>query len=450
MSDKLCAILFSLGILGQGLLVRRIAGTWLCPGGLYALFWFLFSFPPLVLFPEVPVQSWAIAYILASAVAFSLGGIFFDWRRALRINRQKSQKRDGGYDNPLFRQLFYGATALCLLMLLLNSYAQGITLNDLFFDFYASANQYLERRYAGELNENIFGRLAVVLAYTGVTLGGILCHYAQTGFRRWTIILLSFLPSIVVMVTQSARGMLLLALGYFFGALMLARLRDHNLRLGEWRSAKRLLVALVVLVPLVAVSFISKGLYAQDDADYVWRRLAFYFSSYSSAHLYAFSDWFAYLVGQPAMNSYAIEAPTYGFHTFMSVFRWFGSERPVPIGYYDEYFLYKDLMSSNVYTVFRGLISDFGILGSLGFLFVVGYGCHLSFYLLLVVRRPAVSAAFFVFMFGYLYNSFTISLLIWNSVYASFLLLCGVFMINNVNWSRRLPETTSEAPVPQS
>jgi oligosaccharide repeat unit polymerase len=449
MSDKWYAILLSLGILGQGMVVRRSVGTWLCPGGLYALFWFLFSFPPLVLFPQVPVEPMAIAYILVSAVVFSLSAACFDWGRAMRVNRLKSAATGQAYDTPLFRGLFYGATLLSLVLLLLNSEAQGITLHDLASDFYTSANQYLVRRYAGDLNENIYGKLAMVLIYVAVMMGGFLCHHARTAKRRWAVIFLSFLPSIFVMVTQSARGMLLLSLGYFFGALVLARLREHKLGLGEWRSMQRLVLYGLLLVPLVAVSFISKGLYTHDDSDYMWRRLLFYFSSYSSAHLYAFSDWFAFFIGEPAMNTYAVEPPAHGFHTFMSVFRWFGSERPVPVGYYDEYFLYDDLMSSNVYTIFRGLISDFGLTGSLVFLFAVGFGLHLSFYLFLMVRRPAISAAIFVLMFGYIYNSFTISLLIWNSVYASFVLLCGVLILNNISWRRRVvgpPQPAAGSP----
>ena len=69
------------------------------------------------------------------------------------------------------------------------------------------------------------------------------------------------------------------------------------------------------------------------------------------------------------------------------------------MGVYDEFFTYGEYVKGNLYTVFRGIITDFGLLGSLFLLlylvfsviFAIGGFCvemaaHLLFYFLLFCR----------------------------------------------------------------
>ena len=139
-------------------------------------------------------------------------------------------------------------------------------------------------------------------------------------------------------------------------------------------------------------------------------------ASYAFGHLYAFSDWFTHYVGNPSANRYASESAGYGFYTFMTFFKAFGDTRHVPVGIYDEFFEYKDVLITNIYTIFRGLITDFGLIGTIVYMFVSGYVFHLAEPFLLVRRRPEGSVAMFILAVYYSYATFVISAFIWTTI----------------------------------
>jgi oligosaccharide repeat unit polymerase len=138
--------------------------------------------------------------------------------------------------------------------------------------------------------------------------------------------------------------------------------------------------------------------------------------------------------------SYLTEPAGHGFYTFATLFKMMGSQRVLPMGAYDDYYSYGPL-TSNVYTMFRGLIMDFGFIGSVAFMFGVGLVVHWAFYSLLASKRPALSVASFIFTMGFLFSSFVISMLGSNVVYyATFALLWLVLGINVLlSNSRRAP-----------
>jgi oligosaccharide repeat unit polymerase len=161
-------------------------------------------------------------------------------------------------------------------------------------------------------------------------------------------------------------------------------------------------------------------------------QLLYYFASYSSGHVYAFSDWFSHVLGNPSIMEYFDDGPSYGFYTFMAIFKAFGSTREVPVGTFAEYYHYGALLETNVYTMFRGLILDFGIAGTVVFTFLSGWLFHLSFHAMLVRKRPAFNVAVFIFMVGYSFNSVFVSMLMWNSIYVSFALVTIILLANRL------------------
>jgi oligosaccharide repeat unit polymerase len=430
--DKCFALALSLMILWQASLVRRMVGTWLFPACIFGLFWFAYTFVPLVLLASAPVDPVAIAFILVCTTVFSASSLCFDWRYAFHQNGLKGHTGDEAYDNLFCRISFYGAIALSLLFLVMNSVLQGITVYDLIFDFFASAARYTELRYAEEIDVNIFGQLSLVLSYVGVTLGGFVYVHSRSRGMRWLVVCAAFLPSLLVMLTQSAKGLFLLSVVMFYGATLVCRLsRDNRTLLGKG-TATRAIVWTALASPVLIVSFLTRGLYGSEDTGYVIERLIYYFMSYSSGHLYAFSDWFANFSGRQSVMQYANDVGSYGFYTFMALFKLFGIDRAVPQGVYDEYFFYGDLLSSNIYTIYRGLIIDFGVLGSFVFMFATGVLLHLCFFVMLVNRKPVVTVAVFIYMIAYFQTSFLISVLMWNSIYVSFALLVAILLCNKI------------------
>jgi oligosaccharide repeat unit polymerase len=181
----------------------------------------------------------------------------------------------------------------------------------------------------------------------------------------------------------------------------------------------------------MCISFVSRGLYEYSSIEALMQKLIYYFNSYAFAHIYAFSDWFSYYVGAPHIMNYTDKHEIYfGFYTFMPIFEILGSSITVPDGVYDEYFYFSDVFTTNIYTVFRGVILDFRLIGSIVFWFILGLVAHLSYYFLLTKKMPIFSAPFFVVLFGFYYTSFIISLFIWASIGASLALLSLILFVN--------------------
>ncbi len=429
--DKVLAISFSLAILAQAAFARRLAGTWLFPASLFGLFWFGYTFLPLVVLFSVPANPWAVGFIFLNTVAFTLSSIFLPWHKAYLRNQDKRKKSSGQYDNRLMRATFFISATLSLVFLVTNTIKQDITLFDLIFNFFESSAKYTEMRYAEEITVNIFLQLGIVLTYVASALGGFVYYYAKSLTARAPILLLTFLPSIFVMTTQSAKGQLFLAVILFFGAILVCRLNDGRTHVIGRKGLRNIFWGVLAIIPMLIVSFMSRGLYDSGDSEFIVQRLIFYFASYAFGHMYAFSDWFNSLMGRPAFNTFFVEEHLqYGFYTVMGLFKLAGSTKEVPQGVFDEYFLHGDLLSSNVYTMFRGLILDFGLVGALIFMFVTGAILHLSFYRLLTRHHPIMPACTFIFMMGYFYTSFIISVFIWNSYYVSIVILWMILAVN--------------------
>src|SRR6266480_2454914 len=450
--DKCLALAFSLMILVQAYLARRYVGTWLVPACLFGLFWFGFTFIPLAILFWVPAHPAAIAFLFLCTLAFSMGSLPFNWKTAIERNALKRETTALVYGSPFLKVVFYLSTVASLVFLTLNLFAQGFSPHDLFFDLYASAAAYANLHFSESLNVHIFDRLSLLCSYLGVILGGFLLPSMPTNTGRRAIVVLSFLPSIFVAVTQSAKGHLFFCIVFFYAGLLVYRVSTGTLSLFDKGRIRSLTLCVAVLIAIVTVSFLGRGLYTIDDSEDLIRKLVAYYSSYSFSHIYAFSDWFAFFIGKHSELVYPQESATHGFYTFMALFELMGSHKVVPMGVFDDYYSYGDLLTGNIYTMFRGLILDFGLIGSVLFMLATGFLLHLSFHAMLRNKRPVFTVAVFVLMMGYFYGSFIISVLVWINIYVTFVLLWMVLQINKVitqmGRRRSAPPEPLVAPVP--
>jgi oligosaccharide repeat unit polymerase len=426
---KILAVVFSLTILLNAYVVRRIVGTWLFPAALSALFWFAFTFVPLIALYYVPVNPWGVLFICASTIAFSVGSLAFPWNEAFRQNRQKECPTNY-FNTPFLWVVFLSSSILSLIFFVLGMFEQGFSLNDMWFSTVATATAYSNMRYAEELASSLATKLSLQLAYLAVTTGGLLFGSARS--RRqlvWTLVG-SFTPPVAVMLLQSAKGLLFSFIALFFGCILVTRIFAGRLYVLDRRTFRIALVLMVVLLPFTALSFLARGFGDIVDPEVVREGVSQMALSYAFGHLYAFSDWFAFHTGQAASMRYPIEQTGYGFYTFMSLFRLAGSTREVPIGIYDEFFTYQDVLTTNIYTIFRGLIVDFGLIGTMLYMVASSAVIHLSFYSLLVARRPWASVVMFIFTLLYFYLSFGASMLTWTTIPAVAIALSGCLYVN--------------------
>ncbi len=430
--EKCLALVFSLMILGQAYLVRRYVGTWLFPACIFGLFWFGFTFFPLAILFWVPVNPYAIAFIFVCTVAVSMGSLVFDWKTAFARNAWKRETTATMYGSPFLRVVFYAASFAALACVVLDSLAQGISLHDLFYNLIVSAAAYRDLGGYGYLDVTIFGRFGTMFIFLSVILGGLLFPAMPTRRGRWAVVVLAFLPPIFMAVAQSSKWTLFASIVFFWAGILVRRVAIGNLLLFEKGNIKLLTLYALILILIATVSFMSRGVYAVEDNEEVRNLLVARFASYSCSHIYGFSDWFSFVNGRHSELAYGHESTTYGYYTFAPLFRVMGSHKVVAEGTFDDYYSYGDLLAGNIFTMFRGLVLDFGMIGSVLFMLTAGLLIHWAFCAMLRNKRPVFTVAVFVFAVTYFYWSFGVSMLSVSTTYLTFAILWAVLQINKL------------------
>lgn len=413
-AERAVCILLSIGILANALIVHRIVRAWFFPSVLFSIAWFVYTIVPLVCFPAAHVYPAAMLYILCATIAVSFGSVA-RWQSLLSRSSIEKVNFRGYYGTGALTFSFFAAFAIAVICLLLNSLEQGISLDQLANNLNESAAEYAGRRYGYDIVPNAYQQIGNILAYFCAGLGGLVLLSHRNKWLRFLIIASSLFPAIFVMLSQSARGMLFLCAAIFYGGILVSRLQQDSFSLISRRAIPVVLAGLATAVPLVTISFLARGVSFGAGQGFL-DAIAPYWASYTSGHLFAFSDWFGNYVGLPSAQSYDDPGTTGGFYTFTSIFRALGDNRPTPIGVYDEYLFIPPYIGTNIYTVFRGMIHDFGLVGSLSVLALLSFGTHLAFRSLLKSPTPAFSVAVTLFAVAFIYQSFIISAMMWTTL----------------------------------
>lgn len=420
------ALIVSSLLLALSLFCRRCVGAWANPASIFSFFWFLYTFIPLVVVWDVPLNLFSIIYIFFFNVLFCSGCLLFNWSHALHFNKYKPPSAFV-FGGRVFIAVFVIIALLSFFLCVVDLFLQGIPISS--SNILSIGAEYAEKRYGGDLVVSVYSKLSVFLSMPCAVLGGLVWGANRKG--RLFYLFIAFLPSVFVMVFQSAKGMFFFSVALFLGGILVTKIYDDEMRdfkISFSGILKISFVGIVVFAGLV-ISFLSRGA-ATLDLEGKIAFLKYYFASYSSGHLYAFSEWFSdrYFNGAHQL-SFEQDALQMGFYTFMSFYRVIGDSREVPIGIYDEFLDYPGIVTTNIYTVFRGLITDFTLVGSFFFAAFLGLICHAFFYGLLLRDRYFLGSIFFIYFFAISYQSYVVSSLVWLTTPASFLFVAFVVAI---------------------
>lgn len=405
---KLLAILASILILGIAFIVRAAAGIILIPAGIFAIVWFIFTFFPLVILFKTPINSGAILYIAAAVLVFSLSALPFNWKNALRYNRRKSLSI-GKFDSQFLTLtlcLSVVASASLSILTMLNN---GVLIEQIAFDLIRTSGQFAATRGNDGMEYGVIGQLSILFTYLSPLLGGLRALAPKSG----KFFIFSLIPCLITMVTQSSKLVFLISLCFYFSGAIVAKIYANKMQLPKPTGLPKLILGTLLLSLLVLVSFVSRlGDFEFNNIDAILDPLIYSITSYTQGQIYAFADFFSYTMGAPSASTFKNDYHSYGAYTFASISEMLGFGKDFPPGMYLETGYFKDTFETNIFTFFRGLIYDFGILGSLLFLFFFGLLAHATTYQLLVKKRAwllcAVFIALLVFIFmGYLVSVFT-------------------------------------------
>ena len=428
--EKIIAALFSLGILSIGILVGKWLKTFLNPTSIFCFFWFIYTFFPIVFVISVPINALSIIFIFIAIFFFSVSVIFFKWNIAFDKNQLKKELVPNLFSNSFMINMNYLIFIIIIVCLIIDIYIQGFTIFDFTSNFFESSNKFMVKRYTDEIIPNPFSQVSNILNYSLNILGGIVIGSKITNkITNIKLIIINIMPAAIITLTQAAKGTILLSIVLFFSGILISRIFKHNLELTNKKTNKILLFASISLLIILLISILSRGLYELEGSDLI-STLKYNFNSYAFGHIYAFSDWFSFYLFSDSLENYVFNGHTNGFYTFMSIFKAFGDTTFVPPGVFIEYFSYNNILQTNIYTLFRGTITDFGIFGSFIFCFFLGLFSNISYYCILYFKKPIWSISFFSILLGFYYTSFIISLFIWKSVFITILVVSLILKIN--------------------
>jgi oligosaccharide repeat unit polymerase len=428
--EKIIAIIFSLGILSIGILVAKWLKTFLNPTTIFCFFWFLYTFFPLIFVINVPVNALSIIFIFIALLFFSISIIFFKWNIAFVKNQLKRELESNLFSNSFMINMNHLMFIIIIICLIIDIYIQGFTIFDFTGNFFESSNKFMVKRYSDEIIPNPFSQILNILNYSLNILGGIvLGSKIENKKTKIKLLIINILPAAIITLTQAAKGTILLSIVLFFSGILISRVFKHNLELTNKKTNKLLFWASISLLIILLISFLSRGLYELEGSDLI-STLKYNFNSYAFGHIYAFSDWFSFYLFSESMEDYVFNGHTNGFYTFMSIFKAFGDTTFVPPGVFTEYFSYNNILQTNIYTFFRGTITDFGIFGSFIFCFFLGLISNFTYYCILYFKKPIWSISLFSILLGFYYTSFIISLFIWKSVFITILVVSVILKIN--------------------
>ena len=345
---------------------RLYSRTWLEPGSFFLLIWVIYIFIPILVAPENHIYSFGIWYIFSFSLAIILGSLV--WNRLEPVSRlDKALTRGvnlGNYSNILFNftiifVLLSGIGVPMLLVAGINRYNLVVEL----FSLSSLPNLFYVDRDSGifQLPWQING--FIYFTYTASLIGGFTFNLFLDKKKLFCFIplFIAFFYGVVLAVRSGIFLSIILWLSGWLGSLVY--LQDFKFR------PQTIMFSLVSFMVLIIV-FISVGWLRSGADDYF---LLMEFIDYARisyfGHLSAFSTW---------LNDYHYTGLTFGANTFSGPLDFLGIiERE--IGFYKQNIFLTDSIYTNIFTVFRGLIEDFSIPGTLIIGFGVGMCVRLAF-----------------------------------------------------------------------
>jgi oligosaccharide repeat unit polymerase len=408
---KLIAIFFSAFMLFQAVAIWRVVGTFLFPAAIFSLVWFFYTVIPLVLLFEVPINPVSIAYISLCSLMFTLGSLPFDWKKAFIMNKNKDASFLRHFKSSIIYFSLFSSSIFAILLSAMSMARNGVDLQFLISNLSETSGSYAAQRGHEKLEYGTIEILSYLFTNITPVFGGFLYDIKHKVIKNLIILIVSFSPAIIYMSTQSTKIIILTSILLYLGGILLVKIYNNDFKLFKKTSIIKGLIGISILVPFISFSLMSRQLFSNfNTTEEMLENLRYGLNSYLLGQTYAFSDFFTYYLGQNASQSYKNDYNSYGYFTFKALFDSLGGTKYFPPTYYEEGYFYGTTLGTNIFTIFRSLIYDFGWVGSLVFFLCCSVFVHYFFHRLLSHRKSWVSCAVFIVFISFIFMSYLFSI----------------------------------------
>jgi oligosaccharide repeat unit polymerase len=355
-------------LLPLALAARMAAGRWLRPGAMFAGYWAIAGIAPLLLFETPRVGVIAIVYIAVAVVLFSLGAMVAGGfggptrvtRPVVRLNRK------------LVMPAIWVGTGAGFIAGLLTIRENGLSVATLlsFDGVLETGNTIAVQRYSGQsASYAVAGLLAVTYA------SALVAPYARVldpTLRRWWLLAPVISALFYSTVTTGKLALLIAGACTICGFIAATMLRTGDAPKVTRRGVVvTLAAACAIFAAFTAITFIRLGHVDSGSVPVVREKL----STYAFGYEPGFSEWLG------RYESAHRESMPLGWGTAsvagLSVLT--GQSRGDTRAYEERVVINEDGVTTNIYTIFRGLLIDFGTAGAALAVFAFGLATGLAF-----------------------------------------------------------------------
>jgi len=433
---KILSIIFSTAFFLLAVILKNKVGTNYHPAGIFANIWGCFTLIPLIFLYPVPINPLAILYILLCTIAFAFTPLVVGGRLAYLRFKNNIISRENyliRLDSKFLSLTLLGTSSLGIVFCFWTMFINGWSFDHIFNDLLATAGRFAALRGNEGMEYGLIGSLGVVLTYLSASLGGIIYSVKKTRFLRNMIVLQAMSPGILAMVIQSSKLIFLISFCFFLSGLFLSNIYKLDYFRFNMKNISRVVIILLFISPFILMSFVSREHYGDlNDFYKILDALKYAATSYALGQIYAFSDFFSFYIGMDSNSSYLQDYNRFGAYTFSSIAEIFGAKIDFPPGLYLETGKYEDVFETNIFTIFRGVILDFGISGSLILFMILGAFSNVVFSNIINFRNNIFSSAAYMHIIVFILMTYLQSVFMARYMYANFFILFLILIANGV------------------
>lgn len=269
------------------------------------------------------------------------------------------------------------------------------------------------QRYTGTQSRSMVHQLLSIFVYLSAVCGGYSYNFAADRKLKF-LSLISLLPIVCEMLFTSGKVGFIAAMFLWLAGWCASYVKLNGLL--PKVKLRTALFLLLVFSLMVALLFFAMVLRVGTMSGKVMHVLVQKFWIYMFGQMVEFDGWFS---AQDSFSDYQL-----GINTYMTVFKTLGFVTRTQ-GVYDVFVPGY----GNIFTAFRGIISDFGVLGSLIYCFIRGAVTQICLSFLVSNRQYPVLPAM-LFVCAYFWNLYSFIISPW--IYTTYILAIigfGVFML---------------------
>jgi oligosaccharide repeat unit polymerase len=424
---------------------RSRGGSWLEPGAFFALAWSFYLLLPLMFAPDYTVWPSGVWWILASALSICCGSWWVGGNRS----KTRSRVHNGAItttdpcseSDPFGRGLKLAllVSVVCGLSYSLIALARmGFSSATLFSleGIAVIARAFSVDRYSEDyIPPGRMTQIWLIGVYAAPIFGGILFAMRRSKRDFW-LSMLSFSPALFVFTLQTTRAAIATGLILWVSACFAVRvlLERGQCRIFTKKLISAFLGIVLVMVALFTVGQVMRGGDAPEASalgDVLVSPVA---RASMLGHISVFSQWFH-------ESRFTSVIPAFGAYSVAGVFDQLGMHTR-PAGLYADPYEVEPGGFTNVYTIFRGLIEDFTLPGSLVFLFLVGTCAGWAYDR---VRAGNLQYAPFLVAFYAFTGSHGVSIFNYNSVLLAWL-AAAIYLWKTATATKKLVAKKSSSP----